>query len=68
MIRMDGGRTVKRIFEGNPGGRRYGGRPRLRCLDCLEEDLRRMGVRRWRKKAENREEWVVIAKETLAKL
>ena len=54
MIRMDDGRTVKKIFEGNPGGRKYRGRPRLRWLDCLEEDLRRMGVRRWRKKAENR--------------
>ncbi|PSN34598.1 hypothetical protein C0J52_23427 [Blattella germanica] len=32
MIRMDGGRTVKTIFEGNPGGRRYKGRPKLRWL------------------------------------
>ena len=68
MIRMDDDRTVKKIFKGNPGGRRYRGMPRLRWLDSLEEDLRRMGVRRWRKKAENREEWAVIVKEALAKL
>ena len=33
----------------------------------MEEDLRKMEVRRWRKKAENREEWAVIVKEALAK-
>ena len=59
------GRTVKNISEGNPGGRRYIGRPMLRWLDCLEEVLQRMGFRRWRMKGENREEWAVIVKEAL---
>ncbi|PSN51197.1 hypothetical protein C0J52_06061 [Blattella germanica] len=70
IIRMDRGRTVKKFFEGNPGGWRYRGRPSSRWLDCLEEDLRRMGVRRrCRNKAENRKyEWAVIVKEALAKL
>jgi hypothetical protein len=54
-VRMDDERMEKREFLGNPGGRRKPGRPRLRWLDCVEDDLK-TGVRRWRKKAEDREE------------
>jgi hypothetical protein len=31
---MDDERKVKRVFQGNPGGRIKPGRPRLRWLDC----------------------------------
>jgi hypothetical protein len=34
-------------------------------LDCTENDLKLMGVKRWRKKAKV---WAVILKEPLAKL
>jgi hypothetical protein len=37
---MDDERMVKRVFLGNPGGRRKPGRPRLRWLDCVEDDLK----------------------------
>jgi hypothetical protein len=49
IARMDDEKVVKRVFLGNPGGRRKLGRPRLRWLDCVEDDLKTMGVRRWRK-------------------
>jgi hypothetical protein len=65
---MDDERMVKRVFLGNPGGRRKPGRPRLRWLDCVEDDLKTLGVRRWRKKAEDREEWAIILKEAMVKL
>ncbi|PSN31154.1 hypothetical protein C0J52_24238 [Blattella germanica] len=64
---MDGGRYIKKIFEGNFEGRRDRGRPRLRWTDCVERDLYSLGVRHWRK-AENRNEWAIIIKEALAKL
>jgi hypothetical protein len=56
VVRMDDERMVKSVFLGNPGGRRKPGRPRLRWLDCVEDDLKTLGVRRWRKRAEDREE------------
>jgi len=42
------------MFRGKPGGRRKEGRPKLRWLDCIEYDLKSVGVKRWRKKAEGR--------------
>ncbi|PSN49291.1 hypothetical protein C0J52_24261 [Blattella germanica] len=62
--RMDGGRSIKKIFE----GRRDRGRSRLRWTNCVERDLCSLGVRNWRRKAENRNEWAIIIKEALAKL
>ncbi|KAJ4434290.1 hypothetical protein ANN_22842 [Periplaneta americana] len=44
-------RVVKKILEGKMGGSRKRGRPRLRWSDDVENDLRQLGVRRWRNKA-----------------
>jgi hypothetical protein len=65
---MSDGRTVKKVFVGIPDGRRKAGRPKLRWLDCTENDLKSMGVKRWRKKAEDRSAWAIIVKEVLVKL
>jgi hypothetical protein len=65
---MDDERTVKRVFLGKPGGRGKPERPRLRWLDCVEDDLETLGVKRWRKKAEDCEEWAIIIKEAIVKL
>ena len=32
-------------------------RPRLRWMDAVESNLRRLDIKRWRKKAEDRNEW-----------
>jgi hypothetical protein len=65
VVSMDDERMVKRVFLGNPGGRKKPGRPRLRWLDCVEDDLKTLEVR---KRAEDREEWDIILKEALVKL
>jgi hypothetical protein len=61
-------RSVKKIFEGKLEGRRGRGRPKLRWINDVEDDLRKLGVKRWRKKVLEREEWAAIIKEAKAKL
>jgi hypothetical protein len=39
---MSDDRTVKKVFLGKPDGRRKTGRPKLRWLDCIENDLKSM--------------------------
>jgi hypothetical protein len=53
---MNENRCVKKIFEEKLEGRRGGGRPRLRWINDVEDDLRELGVKRWRTKALEREE------------
>ena len=65
---MDETSSVKKIFEGKLEGRRSKGRPRLRWINDVEDDLRKLGVKRRRVKALNREEWASIIREDKAKL
>ena len=68
VIRMKETRSVKKIFEGKLEGRRSEGRPRLRWINNVEDDLRKLGVKQWRTKALDREEWASIVREAKAKL
>jgi hypothetical protein len=68
IIRMDETRSVKKIFDGKLEGRSGRGRPRLRWINNVEDDLRKLGVKRWRMKALDRVEWASIVREAKAKL
>jgi len=65
---MNESRSVKKICVGKLEGRRGRGRPRLRWINDVEDDLRKLGVKRWRMKALDREEWESIIRETKGKL
>ena len=65
---MNETRSLKKIFEGKLEGRRGRRRPTLRWIDDVEDDLRKLGVKQWRRKALDRQEWVSIIREAKAKL
>jgi hypothetical protein len=65
---MNETRSVKKIFGGKLEGRRGRGRPRLRWINDVEDDLKKSGVKRWRTRALEREEWASIIKEAKARL
>jgi len=48
VIRMDKTRTVKKLIEWEPCSSRPVGKPRLRWLDQVEEDLKKIKMRNWR--------------------
>ncbi|KAJ4433533.1 hypothetical protein ANN_15842 [Periplaneta americana] len=56
-------RLVKKALNGKIEDIRRRGRPRTRWLDAVENDLREMEVKRWKKTAEDREAWANIMKE-----
>jgi hypothetical protein len=60
---MDAARTVKKLTEWEPCLSRLVGRPRLRWLEQVEEDLKKMKVRNWRKKCKDRRWWNEIVKQ-----
>jgi hypothetical protein len=51
-----------------PGGRRKAGREKLRWLDYIGNNLKLMGIKIWRKKAEGRSVRAIILKEAPVKL
>jgi hypothetical protein len=65
---MDGARMDKKVFISEPEGRHDIVRPKLRWLDDVEDDIKALGIRRWRIKAQDRNEWTAINREAKVKL
>ena len=64
--RMEDGAMPRRMMEGRLFIGRRKGRPRLRWMDDDVADLRVMKIRQWTEKAEDREQWRLVVKETKA--
>jgi hypothetical protein len=60
---MDTTRTVKKLSEWEPRLSKPVGKPRLRWLNQVEEDLKKMKVRNWREKCKDRRLWNEIKKQ-----
>jgi hypothetical protein len=61
--RMSEDRVIKKLYMSKPEGRRSVGRPKMRWLDDVEEDLRKMRISGWRGKALRRDEWSPLWRE-----
>jgi hypothetical protein len=51
------------MVYGKPGDSRRRGKPRFLWMDDVENDLRQIGVRRWRTKVVDRDEWRMLTEE-----
>jgi hypothetical protein len=63
---MNDERTLKKIFNTKPDGTRSIGRPKLRWEDGVDQDMRILGVKNWKKVALNRDEWAKLRKKARA--
>jgi hypothetical protein len=64
--RMDETAMPKRVLRGKLYATRRIGRPRIRWLEDVIADVRRMGTSGWMEKARNRDQWRRIAEEAKA--
>jgi hypothetical protein len=65
---MNNDRTIKKIFNTKPDGVRSVGRPILRWEDGVDQDIRILGGKNWKKGALKRDEWAMLPKKARAHL
>jgi hypothetical protein len=49
LVHMNSDRTLKKIFSTKPDGARRVGRPKLRWEDGVDQNMRILGVKNWKK-------------------
>jgi hypothetical protein len=64
--RMEDSKMHKRMIREKIYTKRRRGRPKVRWLDDVQEDLRAMGIEGWRGKAQDRDLWRRIAQKAKA--
>lgn len=66
LCRLNPSSLTSRVFHFKPIGTRTRGRPRLRWVDCVDEDLKIIKVVNWRTVSGKRSEWRKVLKKALA--
>jgi hypothetical protein len=57
-------RVAKNIYKWKPYATRRKGRPRLRWEDEVRNYLRKMGVKNWKQRVQERKQWKEINEQT----
>jgi hypothetical protein len=57
---MEDNAMPKRMLKGRLYSKRRKVRPRMRWLDDVESDLKKMKVKVWKEKMRNREQWRLV--------
>ena len=68
LARMEEDRAPAVLFRSNPEDKRSRGRPKVRWIDGVEQDLRTLGVTNWQNLAQNRAEWKSVLDQAKCKL
>jgi hypothetical protein len=63
---MNSDRTVNKIFKTTPGGVRRDGRPKLGWEDGVDQGMRILEVKTWKKVALDKDEWAKLLKKARA--
>ena len=61
--RMPNERVAKTIYKWKPYATRPKGRPRLRWVDDVRNDLRKLGMKNWKQRAKERKQWNEITEQ-----
>ena len=61
--RMPNERVAKSIYKWKPYATRPKGRPRLRWVDDVRNYLRKMGVKNWTQRVQERKQWNEITEQ-----
>jgi hypothetical protein len=68
IIRMEEERIPKKVLNRNFHTTRPLGRPRTRWVDVVQRDaLQLLGIREWRRRAANRDEWRRLVRDAKAR-
>jgi hypothetical protein len=67
VVRMDEKELPKKILLTNPGGKRGRGQPKLRWIDGVEEEAKKLGCRNWRADVQYRGRWRHLFEEEKAR-
>jgi hypothetical protein len=68
IVRMEDTCLPKMVINTKPEDRRKFGGPKLRWLDDVEADIKTLGIKRWRLRAQEIKEWTIILREAKPKL
>jgi hypothetical protein len=63
LLRMQEQNPCRKLTLHKPEGTPWVGRTAVTWLDSVEEDLKITGVRNWRRKSQNRNQWRAIVEE-----